>query len=224
MIAQVAARRPRSFADRRSPSDLRSCDRVITRIMWPGLRPNGTAWPHRIAQTVPGRYNGIASETAHRPLTRMSVDEVQPRRPPRPPGDAKLVRYDEYIDKQIRTTQPHGEGGRFRHGDRGAGRRRARVSAHRGGRGALARAGRIQFRRAVPAVRAARGGRRLLRLSATLAAVRVGRSIRSTPPRRSSTAARRSRTVSSTCCCSASSAATSPTPSITRSKSKRPNG
>ncbi len=34
----------------------------------------------------------------------MSVDELQPRRPPRPPGDAKLVRYDAYIDKQIRTT------------------------------------------------------------------------------------------------------------------------
>src|SRR5262245_20768816 len=34
----------------------------------------------------------------------MSIDEVQPRRLHSPSGDAKLVRYEEYIDKQIRST------------------------------------------------------------------------------------------------------------------------
>jgi hypothetical protein len=35
----------------------------------------------------------------------MSVEEVPSRRASRPPGNAKLVQYDEYIDKQIQTTR-----------------------------------------------------------------------------------------------------------------------
>ena len=155
----------------------------------------------------------------------MSVDQLPPgNASPATTRDAKFVRYDEYIDKQIQATRRMVKTvdimtALLVHGDR-----HARLPAHRGGRRTLARPGGFSSLARMLLFVVLFGSLGFYAIAPPLAARASVRSIRPMRPTPSNTTTRRSRTACSTCSCSASSATTSPTPSTKRSKSRRPSG